>query len=60
MESAHLQEVHIAPQPIDRFAPLIGEDRMRAAKRVAAATARRMSGTRLVECQFDGTRWRRG
>lgn len=44
MESARLQEVHIAPQPLARFAELIGEDRLRAAERVAAATARRMSG----------------
>ncbi|HEY7033638.1 MAG TPA: glycosyltransferase [Thermomicrobiales bacterium] len=40
----HLEEVHVAPLPISRFAPLIGEDRIRETERMASETARRMSG----------------
>jgi trehalose synthase len=40
----HIEEVHIAPLPLERFAPLIGEERMRAAEQAAEETARRLSG----------------
>jgi trehalose synthase len=40
----HLQEVHVAPMPLRRFAPLIGDERVEEAERKAEETARRMSG----------------
>jgi trehalose synthase len=39
-----VREVTIAPLPISRFAPLLGERRLRAAERVAAAGRQRMAG----------------
>src|SRR5215207_3271415 len=44
MPVAHIEEVHVAPQPLARFAPLLGEERMRAAEQEATETARRMAG----------------
>jgi trehalose synthase len=40
----HIEEVHVAPLPLARFAPLIGDERMLQADSVAKETARRMSG----------------
>ncbi|MGH2562042.1 MAG: glycosyltransferase [Thermomicrobiales bacterium] len=41
---AHLDEVHIAPLPFDRFRPLLGDERIREATVLAEATARRLHG----------------
>lgn len=41
---AKLQEVPIAPRPIARFLPLLGEKRIRQAERFAAVGRARMAG----------------
>jgi len=41
---SHLEEVHVAPESLDRFAPLIGGERVDEAKRVARALGRRLAG----------------
>lgn len=41
---AHLEEVHISPLSLDRFRPLLGEEKVRQATTLAEATARRLHG----------------
>jgi trehalose synthase len=41
---SHLEEVHISSQPLERFRPLLGDERMREANEIAAATAQRLQG----------------
>jgi trehalose synthase len=40
----HLQEVHVGAQPLARFRPVVGDERVREAEEVAAATAGRLAG----------------
>jgi trehalose synthase len=40
----YLQDVHVAPEPLDRFQSLMGEDYVRQAEAVAARAARRLAG----------------
>ena len=39
-----LTEVHIAPEPVDRFVPVLGEDRVREAAQIAHSIRERMTG----------------
>jgi trehalose synthase len=41
---ASLTEVHIAPEPLARFLPVLGEEQVREASHVARATRERMAG----------------
>ena len=40
----HLEEVHVAPEPLARFLPVLGEERVREAERVARDAGERMAG----------------
>ena len=40
----HVTEVHIAPEPLDRFLPILGEDQVRRAAQVAGIAREQMAG----------------
>ena len=41
---SHVTEVHIAPEPLDRFLPILGEEQVRSAARVAGIAREQMAG----------------
>lgn len=41
---AHIEEIHIAPESLDRFTALVGSEQIEEISRIATATARRMAG----------------